>query len=89
VAVAVHLADGVELLLQGFAVGHEADDGQDEGGVVLVGRGASDLEDFGVVAAVDAVARGQARVASYDGELVAGDSESRAAVVGVSGRLTG
>lgn len=69
--VSVQLDDGVKALAQGIAVGCEADDGEEEGGIGLAVVGAADLEDFGDVARVDAVAGGGARVAGEDGEGVA------------------
>ena len=61
--VLVHLDDGVEALSQGAAVGREADDREDDGGSRAAVVVAADLVEFGRVARVDAVARGQARVA--------------------------
>ena len=86
VAVAVHLANGVEALLEGLAVGGEADDGEQDSGIVLGGVGAADLEDLGGEPRVDAVAGGQTGVAGHDGEVGAGNSEGRAAVIRVSAR---
>ena len=83
-AVAVHLANSVETFLQGLAVRGKANDGQDNGGVLLVCCGASDLEKLGVVSRVDAVARCQTGIAGHDGEVGASDGKCRAAVVRVS-----
>lgn len=89
VAVAVHLAHGVELLLERLAVGREAAHGEHERRVGLVRGAAANLEHLGVVACVDAVAGGVAGVAGHDGEVVACDGENGAAVVGVSGGRRG
>lgn len=87
VLVAVHLDDGVEAFLQRFAVGGKSDHAEHDGGVVLGGCGAADLEDFGGVAGVDVVSAGGTGVAGDDGEVVAGNGEGRTAIVGVAARV--
>lgn len=84
VAVTVHLADGIEALLQGLAIGSEATYRQHDGGVMLVCRASTDLEDLGIVTSIDAVTGGVTSVAGHDGEVGACDGEDGAAVVGVS-----
>jgi hypothetical protein len=75
VAVSVHLADGVQALLQGLAVGCEPNDREQDVGIIL-GRGrAANLEDFRGVSGVDAVARRETGVTCQDGEVVAGDGK--------------
>ena len=82
--VLVHFHDGVEALFQRVAVGGEADDGEDDFRA-RVGRAvAADLEEFGGVAGVDAVAGCAAGVAGEDGEVRAGDAEGGAAVICVA-----
>lgn len=83
VLVAVHLDDGVEALLEGVAVGGEADDGEDDARGRVVG---ADAEELGGVAGVDVVAGGGAGVAGEDGEAGPGYAEGGAAVVGVAVR---
>lgn len=89
VAVAVDLADGVEAVAEGLAVGREAAHGKHNRGVVLRGVGAANLEHLGGHARVDAVAARVSCVARHDGEVGAGDAEGRAAVVSVSEREKG
>nr|POE63607.1 hypothetical protein CFP56_04510 [Quercus suber] len=84
VLVLVHLHDRVEALGQRLAVGGEADDRQHDLGALVCGPGAADAEELGGVARVDVVAGGAAGVAREDGEVLACDPESRAAIVGVS-----
>ena len=84
VPVPVHLADGVEALLQGIAVRREPHHGQQDVGVVLRRVRAPDLEHLRREPRVDAVPGRQSRVARHDGEVGARDGECRAAVVGVS-----
>lgn len=83
-AVPVHLADRIEALLQGLAIGCEATYGEDEVRIVLIGRAAADLEDLGVVSCVDAVAGSVSGVAREDGEVGTGDGEDGTTIVGVA-----
>ncbi|KUI54117.1 hypothetical protein VP1G_10612 [Cytospora mali] len=84
VSVPVHLANGVQALLQRLAIGREAAHRQDQRRVVLVCRATANLEHLGVVSRVDAVAGCVSGVASHDGKVSASDGEDGAAVVGVT-----
>lgn len=89
VAVLVHLANGVETVLEGFAVGSEPDNREDYPGIILGRRGAADLEDLGVGPAVDGISGGVSGVACNDHEVLAGDREGGAAVIRVASLLLG
>lgn len=84
VPVPVHLADGVEPLLQRLPVRREPHHRQHDVRVVLRRRRPPDLEHLRRVPRVDAVAGRQTGVAGYDGEVGAGYGERRAAIIGIS-----
>lgn len=84
VAVAVHLADGVEALLEGLAVGREADDGQQDVGVLLRRRRSANFEDLGGEAGVDGVAGRRSGIAGHHGEAVTGHGDSGTTVIGIA-----
>lgn len=84
VAVAVDLADSVELITQGVAVGGKTNDGEDNGGVGLISGSAADFEELRGHAGVDAVAAGMSGIAGHDGEFGTGDGKCGATIVRVA-----
>ncbi len=66
VLVSVHLDNGVEAFFECVAVSSEANNGEDDAAIWIIG---SDAEDFGDEAGVDIVAGGGASIAGEDCEV--------------------
>ena len=67
--VLVHFDDSIKALGQRSSVGGETDDGENYGCIRAAIVGTADLKELRAVARVDAVAGGQARIASENAEV--------------------